>query len=415
MQASARQLIKSVAAGVLHHSGLRRAVCAVRRVQCGGRRVNIVSYHRVVDDFARESQRAMPALLVSQRTFRRHLEEAHASGYELSSLDDALEVLAGRKKARRDLFVVTFDDGYRDVYRYAFPVLQQMGVPAVVYVATGYIGTPRRFVHDRLYHLLHQLGQPGLPPLPPEVEQRLGTLAQAREPATLDALIEHHPRGVLLDVLTALEKHLGGERLLPEAGDPMGWDEVQKMAAAGITIGAHTVEHTVLTHEDPETVDAEVRASKAAIERHIERPVHHFAYCNGWYSEAVIESLARHGFRSAATTEASQNELGGDPYRLKRRVLWENFSLGWDGAYSEALTCCHLDGVFGFFGPDGVVVGKRRQRPPTHLPGVPLGRIVPGGPASGLAGGSVEIGGPNGGSTASQPEAAVACAPAEMH
>ena len=57
----------------------------------------------------------------------------------------------------KDLFVVTFDDGYRDVYRYAYPVLKQMGVPAITYLPTAFIDTDKRFNHDRLFHLLRKV------------------------------------------------------------------------------------------------------------------------------------------------------------------------------------------------------------------------------------------------------------------
>src|SRR5512141_1143047 len=103
-----RRAVKVAAAGLLHYSGLRKAMAAHRRAQSGGRRILIVSYHRVVGDFTGELQRSIPGLLISQETFRRHLEEAHAAGYELASVGRALEVLAGRARASRDLCVITF-------------------------------------------------------------------------------------------------------------------------------------------------------------------------------------------------------------------------------------------------------------------------------------------------------------------
>ena len=146
--------MKATAAGALHYSGLRRALRAVRRYQSGGRRITIVSYHRVVEDLAGARERSIPGLLVSKETFRRQLEAAAAAGYELVSFSHALEVMAGARAARRDLFVVTFDDGYRDVLRNAAPVLRTMGVPAMIYLAVGFVGTERRFDHDRLFHLI---------------------------------------------------------------------------------------------------------------------------------------------------------------------------------------------------------------------------------------------------------------------
>ena len=57
-------------------------------------------------------------------------------------------------RARRPLAAVTFDDGYRDVYDVALPVLARKGIPAAVFVVTDLVGTGRAQVHDRLYMLL---------------------------------------------------------------------------------------------------------------------------------------------------------------------------------------------------------------------------------------------------------------------
>jgi peptidoglycan/xylan/chitin deacetylase (PgdA/CDA1 family) len=364
-----RRAVKVTAAGVLHYSGLRKAISAYRRAQSGGRRILIVSYHRVVKDFTGELQRSIPGLLISQETFRRHLEEAAAAGYEFATIGDAVEVMTGRRAARRDLCIVTFDDGYRDVYRYAYPLLKRMGIPAIVYLPTAFIGTKRRFNHDRLFHLVREAKQrrlrlyftalpgPALTLLEPILAERK-TLS-----AALDDFIGEYPSSVLVEVIEALEQELGGgAELLPEQGDLMDWDEVRRMARDGFVFGAHTLGHTVLTLEPQEVVEREILESKLAIEREVGVPVRDFAYCNGWYSDEIIRVLRAHGFRSGVTTEDVPNRIGGDPFTLKRKVLWENFSIGMLGEYSAALTGCQLDDCFGVLGMSHPVMGRR-----THL------------------------------------------------
>lgn len=366
----ARRVVKEAAARLAHYSGLRKAVAAWRRRQSGGRRILIVSYHRVVSDFTGEVQRSIPGLLISRETFRRHLEEAHAAGYEFATLGEALDVMAGRKTAKKDLCVVTFDDGYRDVYRHGFPVLKQMGIPSVMYLPAEMIGTGRRFNHDRLFHLIkvvrerkHKVLYEGLPA---EAAVLLAPILDGEKTpsAALDDFIGEYRTQVLTDVIDALERQLGGgPELVPEQGDLCGWDEIREMAAGGMEMGAHTLGHVVLTLEDSATVEREVKESKEWIEREVGRPVRDFAYCNGWYSEEVIRILARCGFRSGVTTEDLPNRMGGDPFTLKRKVLWENFSVGAVGTYSAPLMGCHLDDVFCALGMAKPVLGKRPQRP----------------------------------------------------
>jgi peptidoglycan/xylan/chitin deacetylase (PgdA/CDA1 family) len=363
---TARRVAKSVAAAFLDYTGLRGALVALRRSQLGGCRILILSYHRVVADFTGEVQRSIPGLLISVETFRRHLLEARAAGYQLVTLSDALEVLGGRRPSRRDLCVVTFDDGYRDMYRHAFPVLQSMGAPAMVYLPAGYIGTNKRFTHDRLFHLAMLLRARGQRPLydtlPPSAPELLEPVSQGlKSPSgALDDFIADHSSEELEALIAGLEKQLGGgPELIPEQGDVMSWDEVRKMAAAGIEVGAHTINHAVLTLADPAAAEREIVGSKLAIEKEVRQPVRDFAYPNGWYSDAVIAALIKAGFRSAVTTEDLVNRIGGDPFALKRKVLWENFSIGMTGEYSASLTRCHMDDVFGVLRVNRPVSGRR--------------------------------------------------------
>jgi len=363
-----RRVAKSAAAGMMHYSGLRSALAALRRHRAGGRRILIVSYHRVVDDFTGELQRSIPGLLISKETFRRHLEEANRAGYAFATLEEALEVMEGRRKATRDLCVVTFDDGYRDVYRHGFPILKAMGIPATIYLPADYVGTERRFDHDRLFHLIRMLQDRRIEPLyetlPPWSAGLIAPVLAGSIPlsAALDDFIAYHRGAMLRATIDGLERQLGSVgRALPEQGDVIDWEEAREMSRSGISFGAHTLKHTVLTLEPVEQVRAEVEGSRDILQRELGQQVVDFAYCNGWYSDVVIRVLREAGFRSAVTTEDLPNVIGGDPFTLKRKVLWENFSAGADGAYSSALTRCQLDDVFGTLGVNNPVPGRRSQ------------------------------------------------------
>jgi peptidoglycan/xylan/chitin deacetylase (PgdA/CDA1 family) len=350
---------------------MRRAIAAVQRKSAGGRRILIVSYHRVVEDFRSEFKRSIPGLLISKKTLKRQLEAIARAGYDFPTLDGALEVLAGRSRAKKDLCVVTFDDGYRDVYRHGFPVLRQLGIPAIIYLPTALVGTNRRFAHDRLFHLLRlAVGQKLVPryqDLPQAAHELLQPILEEKAPisAALDFFIGEYPSTSLADFVEKLKRQLAGSSdLEPEQGDVMDWSEVRTMASAGIDFGAHTLEHTVLTLEPLDRVDREIAESKEHLERELGRSVHHFAYCNGWYSDEVIGVLAKNGFKSAVTTEDYPNRIGENPFTLKRKVLWENFSIGVFGAYSKSLSMCQIDDVFGFLSVNHPVRGRRIQRAP---------------------------------------------------
>ncbi len=255
-----RRAVKVAAAGVLHYSGLRKAMAVYRRGQSGGRRILIVSYHRVVSDFTGELQRSIPGLLISQETFRRHLEEAAAAGYEFATIGDAVDVMAGRKVAKKDLCVVTFDDGYRDVYRYAYPLLKRMGVPAITYLPTDFIGTNRRFNHDRLFHLVRKARQRRLRPYFCDAACAGGGAAGAGPGGAEDAvggagrLHRRAPRqrAAWRSSRRSSRSWESGRSCCPSRATSWTGTRCARMARDGFEFGAHTLGHTVLTLEPPE-------------------------------------------------------------------------------------------------------------------------------------------------------------------
>ena len=362
---AARRAVKGAAAAALHHSGARRLLSAVQRRAVGGRRVLILSYHRVVADFHDEKERGLYTLNISQESFRRHLEALLLS-HDIISLDDALEVLSGARRAPRDVAVITFDDGYHDVYAHAFPVMRALRVPGIVYVPSSFVGTGRRLGHDRLYAALKRMADRGLSAIAVGVSG-LGErwLADALDggvqpEVALERLISRYPTPGLLDLASALEDRLGlTHHDGPEGELPMTWDMLRELDAHGVITGAHTAEHTVLTHQNLPEARREIAQCKAALEKGMKKPVRHFAYCNGYYSPGVAQALRAEGFISAVTTEDMPNVPGGDPFALKRKVLWEASSTGVLGGYSEALAACQFEDTFGMLEVQKPVMGAR--------------------------------------------------------
>jgi peptidoglycan/xylan/chitin deacetylase (PgdA/CDA1 family) len=363
----ARRGIKQLLATGLNLSGARQAAASVRRFKAGGRRVLVFGYHRVCTDFAAESAAAIDSCLISQATFARHV--SFLSGhFELATMSRAVEVLSGNAKASRDLAVITFDDGYADVLQNALPILADVRAPATIYVSSGVVGKQGYFPHDRLYSLLtrwqgsESLLRGGATPwvrsvlanissVPGGPHRWLHRLIAQRTPAELERLI---------DEMSDAAKIPSDP---PASTAALGWDGVRKLAASGWEIGSHTTGHCVLSHLDSTAIEKDLKACKAAIERATKRKVAHFAYCNGYYNDAVIEALRRTGYESAVTTEDRLNHLGDDPYRIARRVLWEGSAMGAFGGPSESLIACQLDDTWSVLGFNASESGRRPMLP----------------------------------------------------
>jgi peptidoglycan/xylan/chitin deacetylase (PgdA/CDA1 family) len=363
-----RRTLKVAVAAGLRAAGAHRVVGTVRRRQAGGVRVLVVSYHRVTLDYDTSAREELASLLVSASTLRRQLEGL-ARTREIVSLDDARRILAeprAARRPRRDVVAVTFDDGYADVFDVALPILEQLRVPATAFVATGYVGTRRRLPHDRIFAALTELARRGIPPhcaaLEDPVQALLDSCAAPGPAATLDRLIARLPHDKLAAVSDALMVRVAmRDDDLPASTRVMAWDELRALDAGGVDVGGHTVSHAVLSNLPLSRARREIAGCRDALLSRLGRAPRHFAYPNGYHTPAVRRLVAEHGFDAAVTTEDRENVRGGDPLALRRKMIWENTTLGPHG-YSPALATCNLEGVFTALRFAQPVDGERHDR-----------------------------------------------------
>jgi peptidoglycan/xylan/chitin deacetylase (PgdA/CDA1 family) len=337
--------------------------------------VLILSYHRVTPSFVASARESLPSLLVSASALRRQLEHV-ARRRDVVPLTTAMRILAEPvRRGTRDVAAVTFDDGYADVVEHALPVLRALRVPASVFLPTGYLGTQRRLPHDRLHASLCELQARGIPfrraQLPPALQALLSACADAGPASTLDRLIARLPNDRLLALADALERKLGrDQRDLPPGTRLATWDEVRALQAAGVEVGGHTVNHAVLANLPLAEARREVEGCRDQLIGHLGTRPRAFAYPNGYHTPRVRALVSAAGFQVAVTIEDEENRHGGDPFAVKRKVLWENSTLGAKG-WSSAVATCNLVGVFSALGLARSVAGARPD--PVAEPARPQG------------------------------------------
>lgn len=99
--------------------------------------ISILMYHQVGNFSSIKSHKAV---YCHYRRFALQMRYLHAFGYNVISLDQALEGLRGKSKIPSKAVVLTFDDGFENFYYYALPVLKKYNYPAIVYLVSNYIG-----------------------------------------------------------------------------------------------------------------------------------------------------------------------------------------------------------------------------------------------------------------------------------
>ena len=105
----------------------------------------ILMYHRVAH---LPPNLARPTYNVPPGRFEAQLRGLLQRGFEPWPLRKILEFHRGGKPIPRRAFVVTFDDGFDNVYQFAWPVLERLNVPATLFLATAYLDSPDPFPMD---------------------------------------------------------------------------------------------------------------------------------------------------------------------------------------------------------------------------------------------------------------------------
>lgn len=297
---------------------LRTAGDTLARRAWSGGRVCIVNYHRILAEH--------DPLLASEPdvpTFRWQMELL-ARCFNVMPLHEALAALAAGTVPPRAV-CITFDDGYRSVHDLALPVLREFGLPATVFVTSGYVGQGSMW-NDRIIEAVQSLpaGQLDLSALGlgayslRSLDDRKATLG------TLTERSKYLPPQARQDLIRRLEA-LVGDGLAQ--GVMLTSDMVVNLDRNGIEIGAHTVSHPILTSLDDDSARLEIAAGKEQLEHILGKPVRFFAYPNGKvgkdFDRRHIDMVRDAGFAAAFTTAVGAMTKEQDRFQLPRSRPWD--------------------------------------------------------------------------------------------
>lgn len=264
---------RELLASGLDRTGLGELIFRIAR----WRGLLVFNYHRIGDPAHSLVDHALWS--ASQEEFDRQVAflKHHCDVVGVSDLDGALN----RRKARAVL--ITFDDGYRDNFDLAYPVLRAHGTPAVFFIASGFLDHRvlawwdeiAWMVHSSSRELLRWNGAIGREEWhlsgPEERERVIQRLLRQYKSLNTD---ETQP------FLERLAAETGSGRCPADVADGiwMTWDMVREMDQNGMDIGGHTVNHPVLANAPTEVQRREIRESKRRIETELGHPITAFSY-----------------------------------------------------------------------------------------------------------------------------------------
>jgi peptidoglycan/xylan/chitin deacetylase (PgdA/CDA1 family) len=232
---------------------------------------------------------------------------------------------------RKGYCVLTFDDGWLDNYRHAFPILKTYQVPATIFLPTNYIGSNEWFWTEKIAYLLARLSQNSMTSV--QRKRAGGVIAE------LSGLAHHNfvgQHGISLatagevigrcKLVSPNEIQSGLNKLseilevsIPHERVTMNWSEVAEMAGNGISFGSHSCSHHLLSRLNEETIRQELQESDRVLRT---LPVGYlpvFCYPNGDNNDAIQDLVRQSQYVAAVGTRTGvEGQHPENMYELNR-------------------------------------------------------------------------------------------------
>ena len=284
--------------------------------------LRVLTYHRV-DEFETDPRLYPGGISATPREFARQMEFL-SKRFRFVHIDEVIDAIVHRAPLPERAVLLTFDDAYVDFQRNAWPVLKSLGLPAVLFVPTAYPNNSHLFFWwDRLYRVIHSV------PAGQKLKTPIGTWT-----------IENNHRQIFRtlrdDVKSKSHKDLqeivdqiadSNPTAPPETNSVLGWDELRRLKADGLVLGAHTETHPLINRISLEEARREVVNSQKKLidETGDARPI--FAYPSGGFSDQTTAMLHEERFQLAFTTRRGINDIKvNNPLCLRRINVGANTS-----------------------------------------------------------------------------------------
>lgn len=294
----------------------------------------VILYHGVTDRVNFPGIENYRGKHVNKESFRKQLLYL-SKHFTMVPLNGIEKLVLEKKRTSKPLCSITFDDGYKNNFSNAFPILKELGIPATVFVTTGFLDGEEPLWTDRLEYIIGTTTKPSIrmtfssKVLAWDLETKSARMKADNDIRQRLKQLHVVDRTRLLD---RLGEDAGCDLKHARLGSPdyeaLNWDEAAKMTQGGIAFGAHTLTHPILSTLSLEEQMREISLSRERVRSKIGH-CEHFAYPNGqtgdWNGDTKV-ALLRAGFKTAWTTLPGRvnTKRSPDPFTLSRITLDES-------------------------------------------------------------------------------------------
>ena len=223
--------------------------------------------------------------------------------------------------------LVTFDDGFRNNYTLAAPILKKYEVPAVVFLTTGLIENKELLWPQEIRERI--VGGSAVAAKNKDCEKNCEITAAEEAIAECKKMSRENRTAYLEELRKSTTLNLE-QPWKKELYEFMTWDEVRRIRQFGVDLGGHTVTHPILSTLSRENLRDELSLCKSKIEFELGEECFSFAYPNGGradFNDTVIEETKQAGFQIAFNLLERRNPVILNPMSIDRFCITGDLSL----------------------------------------------------------------------------------------
>ena len=284
-------------------------------------RLLVLTYHGIYDGPYQMDR--LPDTFVHVDDLTRQLR-AIKQRYRVIDPDELLTTLEAGTSLPPNAALITFDDGYESFYRLAAPVLDSLGVRALVFIPTHYIEQHKPFWFDVAWLFIRQSPTDDLIWLMDTLGVECRNINRSVYSALLiDKMKRMLPeaRGEIMDNMKHIMSGESEDYPLNKLFYPIKNEQMKELADRGATFGGHTHTHTILTSMPDSLAEREILENKDRLEDLLSRPCHFFAYPNGGpndFNGNHKTMLKRLGYKAAFSLTQKRSLIHEDAMDISR-------------------------------------------------------------------------------------------------
>jgi peptidoglycan/xylan/chitin deacetylase (PgdA/CDA1 family) len=284
-----------------------------------------LGYHGI----SKDKEKYQAWTLVKEGDFKRQMLFLK-NRFDCCHIDDILDEKC--KNGSKPKAVVTFDDGYANNLEVALPILEDLQIPAVIYVTTRHVVERELFWPDIIWMAVYKTKISSIELS--EIHRVLSLYDLSTKEnqynknvlKLLEDIKKISPRKrtwVIKEIIKKIENEVNDIELKFETEgnvfSPLDKKQLKELSKHPlITIGAHSHCHNLLDQVPVTEAEESIHKSKKILEDITQQKIHHFAYPNGNYNSDLIKVVQHAGFKSALTFSRGFFTPECDRFSIKR-------------------------------------------------------------------------------------------------